>query len=44
MVKFTEKGVKIMDKINKEVKQFIDVKEYFKEVKKPKRKLQTTIS
>lgn len=43
-VKLTEKGIKIMDKINKEVKQFTDVKEYFKNVKKPKRKLQTTIS
>ena len=44
MIKFTLQGVKIMDKINKEVKQFIDVKEYFRDVKKPKRKLQTTIS
>ena len=43
-IKLTEKGVKIIDKINKEVKQFNNVKEYFKEVKKPKRKLQTTIS
>jgi len=43
-IKLTDKGRKIIEKINKEVKQFVDVKEYFKEVKKPKRKLQTTIN
>jgi hypothetical protein len=43
-IKFTVKGIKIMDRINKEVEQFIDVKDYFREIKKPKRKLQTTIS
>ena len=43
-IKLTEKGRRIIERINKEVKQFADVKDYFKDVKKPKRKLQTTIS
>lgn len=43
-IKLTEKGRKIIEKINKEVQQFVEVKEYFKDVKKPKRKLQTTIN
>jgi len=44
MIRFTPLGIKILDKINQEVNQFIDVKDYFKEPKKIKRKLQTTIS
>ena len=44
MIKVTSTGLKILEKINKEVSQFIDVKEHFKEIKKPKRKLQTLIN
>jgi hypothetical protein len=44
MIKFTPIGIKILDKINTELYQFIDVKNYFKKPNKSKRKLQTTIS
>ncbi len=44
MIKFTEKGFREMQKINKEIKQFVEVEKYFSESKKPKRKLQTTIN
>lgn len=44
MIKFTEKGLKILEKVRKEVKQFVDVEKYFLEGKKPKRKLQTVIN
>ncbi len=43
MIKFTDAGLKILQKINKEIKQFVDVEIYFKENKKTKRKLQTVI-
>lgn len=43
MIKFTALGLKILEKINIELKQFVDVKEYFKEAKKTGRKLQTVI-
>ena len=43
MIKFTEIGLRIRDKIDKEIKQFVDVENYFKQSKKPKRKLQTVI-
>jgi hypothetical protein len=44
MIKFTPEGIKILDKINTELYQFIDVKDFFKKPNKSKRKLQTTIS
>tara|TARA_Y100000310_G_scaffold337406_1_gene424410 strand:- start:178 stop:537 length:360 start_codon:yes stop_codon:yes gene_type:complete len=43
MIKFTESGLKIVEKINKEIKQFIDVEKYFQSSDKPHRKLQTVI-
>ena len=42
MIKFTDSGLKILEKIEKEIKQFTDVSEYFTHAK-PKRKLQTVI-
>jgi DNA-binding PadR family transcriptional regulator len=42
MIRFTDKGVHILQRINKEIKQFVDVGIYFSKVK-PKRKLQTVI-
>ena len=44
MIKLTEKGLEILDKINQEVNQFVKIKDYFKDAKRPKRKLQTVIS
>ena len=44
MIKFTALGLNILEKINLEIKQFVDVKEHFRKTKKPKRKLQTVIS
>lgn len=43
MVKFTEKGIKNLEKINNEVKWFIEIEHYFKTIEKPRRKLQTVI-
>jgi hypothetical protein len=43
MIKFTTIGLKEIKKIEQEIKQFIDVKNYFLETKKVKRKMQTTI-
>ncbi|MDP3698629.1 MAG: hypothetical protein Q8R47_03505 [Nanoarchaeota archaeon] len=42
MIMFTESGLKELEKINKEVRQFISLERYF-EQEKPKRKLQTMI-
>ncbi|MFH1405737.1 MAG: hypothetical protein ABIG52_00800 [Nanoarchaeota archaeon] len=44
MIKFTDSGLRIVQKIDREIKQFVDVKEHFKELKKTKRKLQTVIN
>ena len=44
MIRFTPEGLKILDKINLEIDQFLDVKDYFKKPNKSKRKLQTTIN
>ena len=44
MIKVTLLGLSILEKINLEIKQFLDVKEHFKEIKKPKRKLQTVMN
>lgn len=43
-ISFTNNGIKILQKIDTEVQQFIAIREFFKEPKKPKRRLQTTIS
>ncbi len=43
MIKFTEEGLVILQKINKEVKQFIDTETYFRNSKISKRKMQTAI-
>jgi hypothetical protein len=43
MIRFTDHGLAILHKINSEIKQFIDVKTYFKTAEKPHRKLQTVI-
>ena len=45
MIRLTDKGLKILEKINKEIKQFTDIKTFFSDGKIVlKRKLQTTIS
>ncbi len=44
MIKFTDSGLKMFQKIDREINQFVDIKEYFKEIKKTKRKLQTVIN
>ncbi len=43
IIKFTDAGLKILQKINQEIRQFVNVEDYFKENKKTKRKLQTII-
>ena len=42
IILFTELGLKELEKINKEVKQFIDLEKYFQQ-ERPKGKLQTVI-
>ena len=42
MIRFTDSGLKILDKIETEIKQFYDVKDYFSYAR-PRRKLQTVI-
>ncbi len=44
MIKFTDSGLKMVQKIDREINQFADIKNYFKEIKKTKRKLQTVIN
>jgi len=41
-IRFTERGLKILEKIDQEIEQFIEIKKYFKETK-PKGRLQTVI-
>ena len=43
-INLTNKGIKILQKIDKEAQQFIAIREFFSEPKKPKRRLQTTIN
>ena len=43
-INLTNKGIKILQKIDQEAQQFIAIREFFNEPKKPKRRLQTTIS
>lgn len=43
MIKFTDEGLTILKKIEKEITQFIKLKEFFKK-EKPKRRFQTTLS
>ena len=42
MIMFTEFGLRELEKINKEIRQFISLERYF-EQEKPKRKIQTMI-
>lgn len=42
MIMFTESGLKELEKISKEIQQFINLEKYFQQ-EKPKGKLQTTI-
>lgn len=44
MIKFTEKGLKELQKIERDIKKNLDLKKYFQNAEKPKRKLQTVIS
>ena len=44
MIKVTDSGLKMVQKIDREINQFVDIKDYFKEIKKTKRKLQTVIN
>ena len=43
MITFTEKGILVVKKINKDVEQFIKIEKFFSTGEKPKRKLQTVI-
>lgn len=43
MIRFTDSGLKILQKINTEIKQFVDVENYFRRKQKTRRKLQTVI-
>jgi hypothetical protein len=43
MIKFTDRGLLIREKIEKEMEKFIMVDAYFHQAQKPKRKLQTVI-
>ena len=43
MIKFTELGLKTLEKITNEIRQFVEIGRYFMEAEKPKRKLQTVI-
>ena len=43
MIRFTDEGLQILEKINGEVEQFIKVKKFFLSAKRPKRKLQTVL-
>ena len=44
MIKFTEPGLKELEKIKKEIQHFNELEKYFQQAEKPKRKLQTVIS
>ncbi len=43
-IRFSEQGLKELQRIEKEVKCFIELNNYFKSVNKTKRKLQTIIN
>lgn len=43
LILFTEKGLKELEKISKEINQYLKINDYFKAAEKPKRKLQTII-
>jgi len=43
MIKFTEKGLKEFRKNSAEIEQYLQLKNYFKNAEKPKRKLQTVL-
>ncbi len=43
MIRFTERGLKHLNQINKEIKPFIEVEKYFLSAK-PSRKMQTVIN
>ena len=43
MIKFTEAGLRELEKMQKEVSMFENMKAYFQQSKKPQRKLQTTL-
>ncbi|MBU1622857.1 MAG: hypothetical protein KJ597_04760 [Nanoarchaeota archaeon] len=43
MIKFTEKGLKILARIEQEIEQFVKISEYFRRKEMPKSKLQTVI-
>ncbi len=36
MIRFTDSGLKILNKINSEINQFLEIKEFFKTAEKPK--------
>jgi len=44
MIRFTETGLKELERINQEIKQFNNIKEYFLTANKPRRELQTMIN
>lgn len=43
MILFAEKGLQELNRINKEINQYLKISDYFKMAEKPKRKLQTVI-
>ena len=43
MIRFTVLGLKELEKINQEIKQFVEIENFFKTSQQPRRKLQTMI-
>src|SRR3989338_8746880 len=43
MIRFTSQGLEILTRINREIVQFVEIKEYFKDAKKTGRKMQTKL-
>ncbi len=43
MIKFTSEGIVQLNRINYEIRQYDELKDYFSHANKPKRKLQTVI-
>lgn len=43
LIKFTEKGINELKRVDNEIRQFVEIKKHFKNVERPKRKWQTVI-
>mgnify|MGYP003964176789 CR=1 FL=1 len=44
MIRFTDEGLKILEKIGGEIMQFVEIEKFFLRTKKPSREFQTVIS